>query len=183
MTTSATDICRAQIRLILAVVVVVSATQAEARMYQWTNVSTGTVQLSGSPPAWYRSAASGPRIFVFDNGKLIDDTNVPVSEEHRERLRSTAFGQAEIANAPDPAIAPADELFDALKNASRDGIDVSAVTEAFAAEQREAESDEGMVEQTVAELKALLDAWDSRRLIEAQTLLQNAAGTAEKTSR
>jgi hypothetical protein len=32
-----------------------------------------------------------------------------------------------------------------------------------------------MVEQTVAELKALIDAWDSRRLIEAQTLLQNAA--------
>jgi hypothetical protein len=114
---------------------------------------------------------------VFDNGALIDDTKVPVSEELRQRLRSSAFELIDIADsdATPTATESEDELRDTLENATREGIDVNAVAEAFTAEKREGESDEGMVEQTVAELKALLDAWDSRRLIEAQTLLQNAA--------
>jgi len=156
---------------------VIYASHVEAHMYQWTNASTGTVQLSGSPPAWYTSARSGPRLFVFDNGALIDDTKVLVSEELRQRLRSSAFELIDIADsdATPTATESEDELRDTLENATREGIDVNAVAEAFTAEKREGESDEGMVEQTVAELKALLDAWDSRRLIEAQTLLQNAA--------
>lgn len=116
---------------------------------------------------------------MFDNGALIDDTEVPVSDEHRLRLRSDAFGATELADAAVPVTASEDELLGALENATRDGIDVSAVTEAFAGEKREAEADEGMVEQTVAELKALLDEWDNRRLLDAQTLLQNATGTPE----
>ena len=165
--------------MIVAAIVSIYPNATDARMYQWANARSGTVQLSGSPPAWYRSGGSGPRVFVFDNGALIDDTEVEVSEEHRQRLRSDAFGLSEIADAGEPAIASEDELLGALENASRDGIDVSAVTEAFAAEKREPENDEGMVEQTVAELKALLDAWDNRRLLEAQTLLQNATGTPQ----
>ncbi len=68
---------------------------AEARMYQWVEPETGTTQLSGKPPAWYRSAGGGPRVFVFDNGRLIDDTAVEVSDEVRQRMRQKAFIIAE----------------------------------------------------------------------------------------
>ncbi|GJM06002.1 MAG: hypothetical protein DHS20C09_19980 [marine bacterium B5-7] len=62
-----------------------------ARMYQWVEADTGTTQLSGKPPMWYRSASSGPRIFVFDNGRLIDDTALEVDDDVREQLRQRAF--------------------------------------------------------------------------------------------
>ena len=68
---------------------------AEARMYQWTDSDTGTTQLSGKPPAWYRSGERGPRIFVFESGQLVDDTGIKVSEEQRQLLRQRSF---DIAN-------------------------------------------------------------------------------------
>lgn len=66
-----------------------------ARMYQWTEPDTGSTQLSGKPPAWYRSSSSGPRVFVFENGRLIDDTAAEVSDKVRERMREQAFVLAE----------------------------------------------------------------------------------------
>lgn len=68
---------------------------AEARMYQWIDSETGTTQLSGKPPAWYRTGGHGPRIFVFDSGQLVDDTGIKVSVEQRELLRQRSF---DIAN-------------------------------------------------------------------------------------
>ncbi len=62
-----------------------------ARMYQWIEADTGSTQLSGKPPMWYRSVLSGPRVFVFDNGRLIDDTAIEVDEEVRQQLRQRAF--------------------------------------------------------------------------------------------
>lgn len=62
-----------------------------ARMYQWVEADTGSTQLSGKPPMWYRSASSGPRVFVFDNGRLIDDTAIEVDDEVRQQLRRRAF--------------------------------------------------------------------------------------------
>ena len=44
---------------------------------------------------WYRSAEGGPRVFVFDNTKIVDDTGIVVSDEEREHLRLRAFLQAE----------------------------------------------------------------------------------------
>ncbi len=67
---------------------------AEARMYQWTDSETGTTQLSGKPPAWYRTGDRGPRIFVFESGQLVDDTGIRVSEEQRERLRDSSLNIA-----------------------------------------------------------------------------------------
>ena len=86
-----------------------------------------------------------------------------------------------MSDQSEPSLRSQDELLGALENATREGLDVSAVTEAFTTEKREAEAiaDDEMVEQTVAELKALLDAWDSRRLIEAKALLQNATEAVE----
>ena len=62
-----------------------------ARMYQWTDPDSGSTQLSGKPPAWYRSANGGPRVFVFENGRLIDDTSIEVADEVRHRMRQRAF--------------------------------------------------------------------------------------------
>ncbi|HIF50150.1 MAG TPA: hypothetical protein EYQ42_01205, partial [Thiotrichaceae bacterium] len=84
---------RKTLTLLISMIMVTSI--AEARMYQWTEPGVETTQLSGKPPAWYRSTAGGPRIFVFDNGRLIDDTAVEVSGEVRQRMRQQAFVLAE----------------------------------------------------------------------------------------
>ena len=67
----------------------------QAQMYQWIDPETGTTQLSGKPPAWYRSDGRGPRVFVFNRGKVVDDTGIVVSDEERVRLRTKAFVSAE----------------------------------------------------------------------------------------
>jgi len=69
---------------------------AEARMYQWTSPQTGLAQLSGSPPSWYRSGAPGqPRVLVYENGTLVDDTSLQVSEERALMLREAAFDEVQ----------------------------------------------------------------------------------------
>src|SRR3989338_5890885 len=82
-------------RFLISLVITVFSATVYARMYQWLDPDSGTTQLSGKPPAWYRSDSSGPRIFVFENGKVIDDTGLSVSEPERDRLRQQAFLQAE----------------------------------------------------------------------------------------
>ena len=77
------------------VLLLVCCSNVSARMYQWVDPDTGSTQLSGKPPMWYRSAESGPRIFVFEKNKIIDDTGIEVSSEERERLRQRAFLQAD----------------------------------------------------------------------------------------
>jgi len=139
------------------------------------------VQLSGSPPAWYRSPAPGPRVLVFDNGQLVDDTAVVVAEDLRQSLRSDAFGEAgDAVTRPAPEEPAAQDLLrDALASAAREGVDVREVTEAFTVEQApEENATQGTVEQTVAELKSLLDAWDTRRLGEMKELLRDTAPTS-----
>ncbi|MDZ7752398.1 MAG: hypothetical protein U5S82_12165 [Gammaproteobacteria bacterium] len=61
-----------------------------ARMYQWVDPDTGTPYLSGSPPAWYRSAGGGPRVQVFEDGKLVDDTRWRADVERQRVLREQA---------------------------------------------------------------------------------------------
>jgi hypothetical protein len=68
---------------------------ALARMYQWVSPETGGVQLSGDPPAWYRSGYDGPRVWVFEDGRLVDDTAIAVPRTQREALRDAAFEDAE----------------------------------------------------------------------------------------
>lgn len=67
------------------------STQAAARMYQWVDPSTGITQLSGKPPPWYRSGVGGPRVFVFEQGRIIDDTGIKVPATDRELLRQQAL--------------------------------------------------------------------------------------------
>lgn len=80
---------------ILIIVLVLVSISVQARMYQWNDPDTGITQLSGRPPAWYRSDTGGPRVIVFDKGKIIDDTNIKVSDEERESLRIQALLKVE----------------------------------------------------------------------------------------
>ena len=64
-------------------------------MYQWQDPVTGTTHFSGNPPAWYRSNESGPRVLVFEKGRIIDDTNIRLSEESSNELRLQAIARAE----------------------------------------------------------------------------------------
>ena len=91
---------------LILVLVAIIQTPAHARMYQWVDPDTGTTQLSGKPPSWYRSGRVGPRIFVFENGRIIDDTGVILSDEHRMLMRERAYLKAdeEIAKAKERAI-------------------------------------------------------------------------------
>jgi len=161
--------------LMLALGVILTAT-AEARMYQWTNPESGNVQLAGAPPSWYRSAVPGPRVLVFDNGELIDDTAVPVSDEQRLTLRSAALGSTSTEFAPvvrDSEIV----LRHALEKAHEAGVDVAAVNAGIEAEQTAraaaalAASGQTSEGDQAAQLKALIEAFDQRRLEQARALL------------
>lgn len=47
---------------------------AGERMYAWQDPDSGTLQLTGTPPPWYASRAPGPRVRVFEKGRLVDDS-------------------------------------------------------------------------------------------------------------
>jgi len=64
-------------------------------MYQWVDPDSGTTRFSGKPPVWYRSPDGGPRVFVFENNRIIDDTSILVTDAERDRLRQQAFLRAE----------------------------------------------------------------------------------------
>jgi hypothetical protein len=63
---------------------------AWARLYQWVDPDSGNVYLSGSPPAWYRAGTAGPRVLVYESGKLVDDTAQSITREEAQALREQA---------------------------------------------------------------------------------------------
>ena len=77
-------------RLLLLLLLLMS-TAAGARMYQWQDPNSKSMQFSGVPPAWYRGIGSGPRVRVYDGGKLIDDTHIRLSPEDDRSMRDMAF--------------------------------------------------------------------------------------------
>ncbi len=83
------------LRRLILLLLMLNSHHAFARMYQWVEPDTGTTQLSGKPPAWYRSADGGPRVLVFDKGRLVDDTAIELAEDVRRNLRKQAFILAE----------------------------------------------------------------------------------------
>ncbi len=83
------------VRILFVSILLVISQQTLARMYQWVEPDTGTTQLSGKPPAWYRSDAGGPRVLVFEKGRLIDDTSIEMSQQGQRELRRRAFIKAE----------------------------------------------------------------------------------------
>ena len=77
-------------RLLLIALLLVS-TAAGARMYQWQDPQSRSMQLSGVPPAWYRSPEGGPRVRVYEGGRLVDDTYIQLNVEQSATMRELAF--------------------------------------------------------------------------------------------
>jgi hypothetical protein len=144
-----------------------SIAPAAARMYQWQNPATGTTQLSGTPPAWYRGADHGPRVFVFENNQLIDDTGIAVSAAQAGTLRAEAFGAAAVSMARDDA--PASEP---SRAPTRPAVAALPATPAPATENSAAAPTvNASTASRASALKALIDAWDQHQLDQARSLL------------
>ena len=142
-------------------------------MYQWVDPDNGTTQLSGKPPAWYRSSTGGPRIFVFENGKVVDDTGVNVPESDRDRLRQQAFLQAE----EDKSVAR-DKLLEAKRLEAAFGPEekeeeaVVETKEVATAEAPPAEEEAPPSEQdTINQMRSLIEEWEVRRTEAAKGLV------------
>lgn len=166
------------------VLLLVFSQNISARMYQWTETDTGSTQLSGKPPMWYRSAASGPRVFVFDKGRLIDDTAVEVDEDVRQQLRQKAFVLVEedqqkakdkLAKSlkikqkfveDEPKKAELEDRKETLKEAARDNELI--VEEDFIDDQEEDASSEN----TVDDLRQLITEWENAQTESAKKALE-----------
>lgn len=145
-------------------------------MYQWVNPQTGRTQMSGKPPAWYRSDKPGPRVFVFENGRLIDDTARAVGIEERAALRASAFAQTPAATGPQAA-APEGES--ATPGTTEAGPGRSVLERGFGeAGTAEATAPAEPPDATIARLKSIIDAWEQQQTAEARRLLEEKSVVA-----
>jgi hypothetical protein len=159
------------------------AQAADARMYQWLDPATGTTQFSGKPPSWYRSGADGPRVFVFDNGQLIDDTAIEVTDNQREALRLDAIATADAEE--QAAILERERKLEALRAVMEPApepfeADVSLPSEvtatqsaAPAAGASDAAAVQGADEETMKQLKEIVEAFERSRTEQARSVLES----------
>lgn len=169
---------------IIIIMLVIFMQPAAARMYQWVDPVSGRTQLSGTPPAWYRSGGDAPRVFVFENGQLVDDTGISVEEVQRRRLREEALVRAEenteaakrkaeqsalLRSRLDDdgtSVPPLPELPDAAPPED-DTLEREAAAET-AAEPGEPE----LTDEQITELRRLISEWESRNQSRARELLR-----------
>ena len=112
---------------LIVVALVLAATPAAARIYQWVDPDSGNVYLSGSPPAWYRSGGRGPRVLVFEGGKVVDDTGRQTSEEESAALREKALLQEQVRREEQSALeAAASQTPDSGASSGETSADVPA---------------------------------------------------------
>lgn len=165
-------------------------------MYQWVNPTTGSSQMSGKAPAWYRSETGGPRVLVFEKNKLVDDTAVGVDESQRRRLRGLAFhsetsdkGKAFTAaqaistlEAKIQALVESPAMEAYLKNPPSLAKLESPQTNNIASsrktvnQEKNGASNQPVNESTderVERLKALISVWDENRTQKAKSLLES----------
>ena len=142
-------------------------------MYQWVDPDSGTTQLSGKPPAWYRGGKSGPRVFVFDNGKIVDDTGVNVPEQERNRLRQQAFLQAEEdKTVAKDKLLEAKQLEAALGPEQKEEEAVVEPEEPAKITETPSEKETPPSEQdTINHMRALIEEWEVRRTEAAKGLV------------
>ncbi len=152
-------------------------------MYQWINPSSGNTQLSGNPPTWYRSPQSGggPRVLVFERGKVIDDTAIAVPEGTRDELRSQAFQARESTHAATTALEVSAE--EEAETVAADSTAAEAGTSERDAVVRKSASGEltEMDADTVGRLKDIISAWDRMKLEQAKELIRGAAPNEPNT--
>jgi len=162
----------------------------QAQMYQWADPETGTTQLSGKPPAWYRSVEGGPRVFVFNRGKIVDDTGIKISDEQRISLRTQAFINAEEdRTAAQQKATEAAKLKAAMENSNQELTGENIDDEALLDEPQinleetmamENSDDEELMaaeiseEESIEILKALVKEWENVRTEDARAVLQQA---------
>ena len=158
--------------LFLLAGLVIVPVSVSARMYQWVDPGTGTTHWSGRPPAWYRGSQRGPRVLVFDGGRLIDDTARRVPDAERDVLRTQAF-------APEPqALTP-------TADARAEGVDAEPPSPIEAAGPKAAPVEgpkvgaevplPGVDHATIERLKAIIGEWDRRQTEEAKRFLEGQA--------
>lgn len=149
-----------------------------ARMYQWTDPVSGRTQLSGNPPAWYRSGGDNPRVFVFEKGQLIDDTGVAVEEAQRRRLRQEALVGAEESAAAAKRKAEQSALLRSRTENSQVEVPVIPESETTARPEDGVEQDPAvapetpeLTEEQIAELRTLISIWEARNQNRARELI------------
>ena len=145
---------------------------ADARMYQWVDPDNGTTQLSGKPPVWYRSSAGGPRVFVFDNGKLVDDTGVEVSDVERDQLRQQA-----LVKAMEDRAAARDQLLEArrlqalLVQEEEQSPEIIIQDDPDENVTQAPEANDVEEQETIEQMRALIQEWEQRRTQSARDLV------------
>lgn len=150
-----------------------------ARMYQWVDPDSGSTQLSGKPPVWYRSKQPGPRVFVFERNRIIDDTGIAVSDSERKRLRQQAFLQADEDSArARERLLRARRLDAAIeqKQVKTEKAEVPAVIE-NAIEEPDPEAETPpvveMEDTTMEQMKKLIADWEKTQTEKARNVLEN----------
>lgn len=144
----------------------VAAADADGRLYAWRAPDSGRDHLSGVAPPWYRDGSEGPRVRVYENGLLVDDTAITVPEATRSALRARALGRA----APTSAVR----------------VDTPGDTAAPKAPA--GAGDTGIAETPVsaAAMRERLEYWDRLRAREARSVVNGAsvsAGSADREPR
>ena len=172
----------------LFIILVVFSSTASARMYQWVDPESGSTQLSGKPPMWYRSAEKGPRVFVFENSRVIDDTNIEVSDSEREKLRQEAFLQAEKDREKAKQKLMEARRLDAelaLKNAPPKGSEeplpeiIEDPIEEDMAEMEKPPEPSGDEDATMEAMKKLIADWEKVQTDRARNVLQQPADSPQ----
>lgn len=147
---------------------------AMARMYQWVDPDTGTTQLSGKPPSWYRSGEPGPRIIVYDNGRIVDDTGIRLATEANDRLRQEALISVELDQAAAmEKLQQARQQKATLDFQNRDEEPLEVIPEV---PQQQPATDEtspaAETGPTAEELRALIDQYEQTRTRNAKDLVE-----------
>lgn len=166
-------------RLFVFASLMMIAAASPARMYQWVDPDTHTSQLSGKPPTWYRSTEGGPRVFVVENGKVVDDTKVAVPEATRLQLREDALIQAE----KDREVAK-EKLLEAERLKAAMGPEKDAETEPVVPEQAPAtavteepapakDAAGGASGPTAEEMRTLIEQWEKLRTQGARQVIES----------
>ena len=143
----------------------------EARMYQWLDPDSGTTQLSGKPPYWYRSTETGPRVFVFENGRIIDDTAVLLTDEHRNKMRQKAFAYVEEQQKLQQTKTQSDT--ELTEDSLEEELELAASDEADAAGESETDNSSQFMQMTMEQMRTLIQDWENTQTEKAREIIGN----------
>lgn len=166
-------------KMLLLFVLTVSSSSVMARMYQWVDPDSGTTQLSGKPPSWYRSEEKGPRVIVYDNGRIVDDTGIKLTNAENEKLRQEALISVETdRTAALEKLQQARQQKATLDFQGQENEPIEIVPEpAAATEQTDASTDNKDAGPTAEELRELIDKYEKMKTEDARQLIETAAPT------